>query len=226
MTRLRMCIVCGIALLMAGVAPAASLTLRTGDVAIAQATATGEGDAPAVVGKLGDRRVTFENLPDGASLEITIDLKDGRQLRMVDTSSPTPPGKAEPAPLSDADKADIADLMIEAKKITKQFRFVSFTGNAEQAVAVVELVGDKTADVKEGQYTWSVEVWHFDRQAGVWARLPDRTRVLEHIQFDSAEALKKKRSAVFFVGASAGLRVEKGKNTVITLPAVPAAKRK
>jgi hypothetical protein len=220
MARLTNWIVCVCAAL-APMATAASLTVRTGETEITVATATGEGGNP-VEGKITAGRVVFTPLKTDDSLDVKLYLKDGRQVRLIDTSPPGP-ARAAPAPMSDDDKSAIADFLAQAKATARQVRFVSFNGDASKAAAVVELVGDKSAAPPGGNdLLWRVELWRFEKTAAGWVRPDHLIRPLEKERFDTVDALKTKRAGTFFIGVPSGLRVEKGKNTQLALPPVPA----
>ena len=204
---------------VASLASAASLTIRTGSTEIAKAIARSDANGT-IDAAIAKGRVSFDKLPDDASLEVQLDLPDGRQLRLVDVSHK---GKPNPPPMNDADKAAIAELMVDQRATARQFRFISFIGDARAAVCLVELVGDKAADTGD-KISWRIELWRFESAAGKWQQLQKETRVLEKRQFESVDALKKKRESTFFVGVPFGLHTAKDRATELTLPRVPEAK--
>lgn len=194
------------------------LTVRTGETEIRSARAVASGSKTEAKGKIDKREVVFDKLLPGESYDLTLTQPDNSQLRLIDLSwyADLPPAADAPGPLTDEDKAAIGQILTGIKAFTNKNTILTLVGNADRAVALVELIRDTDFHARKGdEIIWRIEVWYFEFQAGGWAKVQQQNRIVERERFKSADAFEAHRKPLKWIGIEKGLRIEHGKDTVV-----------
>lgn len=202
-------------------ARAESLTIDLGSTQVASATATAHGAKTTVDGSIKDQQATFTKLLPGERYDVRLTRPDGQQLRLLDTSwhADTPPANPNPEALSDDDKAEITAIVKEIKSFMNKNEIVQLVGNADRAVAIVELTRDTDFHARAGdEIIWRIEVWYFENQAGGWAKVQQQNRVIERVRFKSREEYEKTRASMQWIAIEKGLHVRRGEDARVKLP--------
>lgn len=199
-------------------AKAESLTLQADTAQITSVIAKGATSGLEKSGKIDKDAIRFDKLTPGEGYDLSLQRKDGKILRLVDLSwyAPLPATAEKPQALTDEDQKAIEQIVTEIKAFTNKNTIIQLSGNADRAVALVELIRDTDWHDRKGQEVlWRIEVWYFEYQAGGWAKVQQQNRVIERHRIASPEALDVKRKPFIWRGIETGLRVEKGKDSVV-----------
>lgn len=215
------CLAMGLLLHINTVAQAESLTIELGDAPIRQATARPVGGRNESAGVVADGKATFNDLQPGQRYDVTLTRTEGIQLRLLDCSwyNDIPPAAPTPGPLSDDDRAEITAIVKEIKAFTNKNEIVQLLGDADRAVAIVELTRDTDFHARAGdEIFWRIEVWYFENQAGGWAKVQQQNRVIERVRFKSREDYEKTRSSLRWIGIDKGLHIRRGEDAKVAFP--------
>ncbi len=199
---------------------AETLTVRTGETEIRSASAVASGSKTQAKGKIDKREVVFDKLLPGESYDLTFTQPDNTQLRLVDLSwyADLPPATDAPGPLTDEDKAAVAEILSGIKAFTNKNAILALAGDAERAVALVELIRDTDFHARKGdEIIWRIEVWYFEFQAGGWAKVQQQNRIVERERFKSTDAFEAHRKPLKWIGIEKGLRIQKGQDQTLDL---------
>jgi hypothetical protein len=197
---------------------AETLTIRGVDAALVSARAVAWGSKSEAQGTIGKENVVFDKLLPGERYDITLTARDARQLRLIDLSWYAPLPAAEPGPMTDEDRAAIEEILTGIKTFTNKNTMLHLVGNADRAVALVELVRDTDFHARKGdEIIWRIEVWFFEFQAGGWAKVQQQNRVVERERFKSAEAFEAHRRPLTWIGIEAGLQIQQGRDATLDL---------
>ena len=200
---------------------AETLTIATPEVDVSAARAQAAGSKTEANGMISTGKVVFEKLLPGESYDVTLTQPDQKQLRLIDLSwyADLPPADTEPGPLKDEDRAAIHDILTNIKAFTNKNTLLTLVGNADRAVALVELIRDTDFHARKAdEIIWRVEVWYFEYQAGGWAKVQQQNRIIERQRFKSTAAFEAYRKPLTWIGIEKGLRIEKGKDATVNLP--------
>lgn len=204
-------------LVMAGVASAGSLTVKTGDLEVSSAAATASGSGSSAAGKVDGQSVVFDRVLPGERYDVSIKTKQGNELRLIDTSWHSDEAADTSAkPLDDEDRAAIQSIVSEIKTFTNHNEIRYLSGTSQRAVAIVECWRDSDFHArKNDEVIWRTEVWYFENQAGGWAKVQQQNRVLDRQRFKSVDAFEAYRKPLKWIGIDVGLRIERGKDAVV-----------
>jgi hypothetical protein len=212
---------CVIFAICAAPAFAETLAVRAPGIDVASATATAAGTKVELAGKVDGQAVAFDDLIAGERYDVALAPRAGPTIRLIDLSwhAPDAPATTD-APLADDDKAAILDIVAQVKAFTNRNAILHLVGNADRATALVELIRDTPwHDRKGDEVLWRVEVWHFENQAGGWAKAQQQNRIIERRRVESPAALDAIRAGIRWVGIESGLLIQRGQNATIDVPA-------
>ena len=135
---------------------------------------------------LPDGQVLKADVQPGRPLEVH--SKDGTRLIGVDMSwyAPVPQTAAKPAELSDDDRKNIQELCT-VPSFYDRCEILLLAGNADRAVALMQLVRDRDFYAGKGEVIWRAELWYFEFQNGGWAKVSQQNKVLDRQRFASRE---------------------------------------
>jgi hypothetical protein len=205
-----------------------------GDVKAASAKAENAGLKMSSVGKTEGSTVRFTKLLPGTPYDVTIELADGAVLRGVNMAwyneEPVDPQKE---PLTDDDRAEIAELVKPDKDFMNKQEILHLAGDHNRATALVKLVRDREFHSdKGGEIICRFELWYYRFEAGGWMKIAQAQKVLQRDRFGSKAAYDKAIVPIRWMPELGGITLEKGgeaKTVTLTSiagvqPAAPATR--
>lgn len=133
-------------------------------------------------------------LPDGqtatseveAGRPVQVQTKDGLRLIGVDMSwyVPIAPAAEKPGELSEEDRREIQGICT-VPSFYDRCEILLLLGDADRAVALLQLIRDRDFHAGKGEVIWRAELWYFEFQDGGWAKVSQQSKVLDRQRFAS-----------------------------------------
>lgn len=132
-------------------------------------------------------------LPDGQAvvsqgMPVQVRTKDGLRLVGVDMGwyAPIAPAAEKPGELSEEDRKEIQGICT-VPSFYDRCEILLLQGDADRAVALMQIVRDRDFHAGKGELIWRAELWYFEFQNGGWAKVSQQNKVLDRQRFASRE---------------------------------------
>lgn len=184
------------------------------------ATAENAGMKLAVDGHIDGGVIRFAKLLPQTPYDVIVKLGNGTVLQGASlqwyNEEPVDPAKD---PLTDDDRAEIAELVKPGKDFMDKQDILHLAGDHNRATALMKLVRDREFHSdKGGEIICRFELWYFRFEAGGWMKIQQGSRVLRRDRFASKADYEKTITPIRWIAELGSITFRKDeKEKTITL---------
>ncbi len=178
------------------------------------------------VGLIHDHAIHFSKLLPNTPYDVAMTLKDGTILQGVNLGwLNEEPVKTDTQPMTDDDRSEVHGLVKPDKDFFNKIEILQLAGDHNRATALVRMIRDREFHSdKGGEIISRFEIWYFRFEYGGWEKVQQGQKILRRDRFKSREEYEKTIGVIKWTPVLGGIKVEKGKDRVITLAALPGDK--
>lgn len=176
------------------------------------ATATNAGMKLTVPGQAHGSVIRFTKLLSQTPYDVIVKLNDntvlqGASLKWYNDEPVDPVNQ----PLTDEDRAEIAELVKSDKEFMNRQEILHLAGDRNRATALMKLVRDRAFHSdKGGEIICRFELWYFRFEAGGWMKVQQGSKLLRRDRFTSKADYEKTIGPIRWIPELGSITLEKG----------------